>query len=450
MQATLCRRGFWTVVVGVLAAVGTTLSGAETPGPAAAKWQLGTPVVTYWVGHALTDAVAQQMADGGFNLVWCTSEQELNVAQRHGLRALFYNGLSSMAYGENAAGLILPASLDKPAERAKLDALIDHVRQHPALYCYFLRDEPGAMDFAGLGRLVAYLRERDPKHLAYINLFPTYATNEQLGLKGDPVTAYRDYLRQYVAVVKPALLSYDNYRFAVAGDFDQYFLNLAMMRQAAQQAGLPFLNIVQASSWDPTMRVPTGNEMRYLVYTTLAYGAQGISYYVYCAGCYKGYTGGIARHDGTPMPIYDVVKPLNHEFVAIATELQTLVSLGIYHAGMTPWGTSPLANDAPFRLDPPVAPMPYENMKPVKGMVLGYFGPPGQANEPAKPTHVLVVNLDYQAAAVTTLVGPGKLEVFDATAKTWSPAGAGRAELRLPPGGGKLVRQETPKTTPKE
>jgi len=115
---------------------------------------------------------------------------------------------------------------------------------------------------------------------------------------------------------------------------------------------------------------------------------------------------------------------------------------------MTPWGTVPLANDAPFRLDPPVAPMPYENLKPVKGMVLGYFGPAVQANEPAKPTHVLVVNLDYTAAAVTTLVGPGKLEVFDATAKTWSPAGAGRAELRLPPGGGKLVRQETPKTKP--
>jgi len=39
------------------------------------------------------------------------------------------------------------------------------------------------------------------------------------------------------------------------------------------------MNIGQACTWDAKlMRVPTDNEMRYLVYTTLAYGAQGISY----------------------------------------------------------------------------------------------------------------------------------------------------------------------------
>ena len=55
------------------------------------------------------------------------------------------------------------------------------MRRHPALYSYFITDEPSAPAFAGLGKLVAYLRQRDPDHLAYINLFPTYASNEQLG-----------------------------------------------------------------------------------------------------------------------------------------------------------------------------------------------------------------------------------------------------------------------------
>ena len=71
------------------------------------------------------------------------------------------------------------------------------MRAHPALYAYFITDEPNAAQFPALGRLVAYLRERDPAHLAYINLFPTYATNEQLGNTGDTVTAYREHLRQY-------------------------------------------------------------------------------------------------------------------------------------------------------------------------------------------------------------------------------------------------------------
>jgi len=185
------------------------------------------------------------------------------------------------------------------------------------------------------------------------------------------------------------------------------------------------------------MRVPTGDEMRYLVYTTLAYGAQGISYYVYC---HPGHTGGIALPDGTPTPIYHALKSLNREFVAIAKELQPLRSLGVYHAGMTPPGTEPPPKDASFRLDPPVPPMPYKRLDRVKGILLGLFGPAGKGSEPAAPTHVLVVNMDYQANGTTSLVGPGSLETFDAGRGAWQPGAGSRVELRLPPGGGQLLR----------
>ncbi|MFH1921435.1 MAG: hypothetical protein ABIP48_16340 [Planctomycetota bacterium] len=392
---------------------------AADPGPEeAGAWEVGTPVVTYWAGPAMTDAVARQMAEGGFNLVWCT-EKDLDVAGRHGLRAQLRDGLLS------------PRVLEDSAKREKLDALIARVRNHPALYCYYITDEPSAGEFPPLGKLVAYLRERDPAHMAYINLFPTYANNQQLGTQGDTETAYREHLRQYVDVVKPSLVSYDHYQFAKEGDTAGYFLNLAMIRQSAQTAGVPFLNIVQACSWTPVRRVPEGDEMRYLVYTTLAYGAQGISYYVYCA---SGHTGGIAQPDGTPTHIYHALESLNREFVAIARELQPLESLSVYHAGMAPPGSVPLAEDSPFRLDPPLAAMAYAPPEGVRGALLGYFGKEGE------PSHVVVVNLDYKAEAALTLLGPADLDTFDATAAAWSPAGSPRAELRLAPGGGKLLR----------
>ncbi len=389
------------------------------PAPRDAKaWSAGTPIVTYWAGPPLTDAVARQMAEGGFNVVWC-SEQQLDTAQRHGLRAQLSDGLLS------------PATLDNPAAREKLDALITRVRNHPALYSYFITDEPSAGAFPALGKLVAYLRERDPAHMAYINLFPTYANNQQLGTQGDTVTAYREHLRQYLEIVRPALVSYDHYQFAKNGDNGQYFLNLAMIRQASQDAGLPFLNIVQACTWTPSMRVPTSEEMRYLVYTTLAYGAQGISYYIYC---HPGHTGAIALPDGTPTPIYHALKSLNREFTAIAGQLQPLRSLGVYHLGMKPDGAVPLPQEAPFRLEPAVPDMEYRAPERVRGFVLGHFGP---ANE---PTHVLAVNLDYKTETATAIVGPGKLELFDAIGSAWQPAGGARAEVKLPPGGGRLVR----------
>src|ERR1017187_341217 len=382
-------------LVGVLLAIHPSCHAADAP--PVAPWKVGTPIVTYWCGPSMTDATAAQMSEGGFNLVWC-GEEELNVAQRHGLRAQLTDRLLS------------PATLENPAQREKLDALIARVRLHPALYDYFITDEPSATNFPALGKLVAYLRERDPAHLAYINLFPTYASNDQLGTKGDTVTAYRDHLRQYVDIVKPGLISYDHYQFSVKGDNEGYFLNLAMIRRAAQDAGLPFLNIVQAATWAASMRVPTGDEVRYLDYTSLAYGAQGISYYVYCC---PGHTGAVAHADGTVTPLYNTLKTLNREFVSIAQQLQPLRSLGVYHAGMLPQGTEPVPADGRFQLDPPVPGMSYTNLQPVKGVLLGYFGPAPKGKKAPAPTHVMVVNLDYQAEVVVGIRSPSRLELFD-------------------------------------
>ena len=405
-------------------ALASLVAGLVTAVAAGSTWKVGQPIVTYWAGPPMTDATATQMRDGGFNLVWC-GEKELDVAQRHGLRAQLTDGLLS------------PTVLEQPAERAKLDALIGRVRSHPAMYAYFLTDEPNTTNFAGLGRLVAYLRERDPAHLAYINLFPTYANNEQLGTRGETVPAYVEHLRQFVDVVKPALISYDHYQFSVQGDNDQYFLNLALIRNKALASGLPFLNIVQACTWTPSMRVPTGDEMRFLVYSTLAYGAQGLSYYVYsCAG----HTGGLATAEGQPTPLYHAIAPLNREFAACAAQLQPLRSLGAYHVGMLPPGAEAAPRDLPFRLDPPPATASYVKRQPVGGFLLGCFGPDRAGASAAQTTHVVLVNLDYRQDARIGLRGPRALERFDPASGAWRRLGRGRVEMDLPRGGGVLVR----------
>lgn len=428
MQMTIMNTYARVLVQGItglaLTIAFVSTSSAQTAPKRASAWSVGTPIVTYWAGPSMTDATAIQMKEGGWNLVWCT-EKELDTAKRHGLRAQLQDPLIS------------PANLDDPAQRPKLDALIDRVRTHPALYSYFITDEPCATNFASLGKLVRYLGERDPAHLAYINLFPTYANNEQLGTKGDVVTAYNEHLRQFVDIVKPGLISYDHYQFSTNGDNPDYFLNLGLVRNAAQSAGLPFLNIVQACTWTPSMRVPNGNEMRYLVYTTLAYGAQGISYYVYS---WPGHTGMIADSNGTPTVLYHALKPLNREFVAIATQLKPYHSMGIYHAGMLPPGAAPLPKDAAFKLDPPISALDFKAQQPAKGIMLGYFGKTDKSTSSLSPSHVVVVNLDYTSDAVVGLTGPGWLQSFDATKDQWSQTVQPCVGLRLPPGGGKLLR----------
>ena len=400
------------------ALVAFVLAGAAFARPEGSEWEIGRPIVTYWAGPDMTDATAQQMAEGGFNVVWCT-ENQLDTVAAHGLRAMLHHGL------------LRPATLDDPEQTAQLDALIERVKGHPALYAYFMTDEPSASRLPELGKLVAHLRQRDPERLAYINLFPTYASNEQLGTTGDVETAYAEHLRLFLEQVKPDLVSYDHYHYGVNGDTGQYFLNLGMIRKAALREGLPFLNIVQACTWSPGMRVPTSREVRFLVYTSLAYGAQGISYYVYC---HPGHEGAIAYADGRPTPLYHALSRINREFEAIAAELQPLTSLGAYHLGMVPTGGVGLPEDGAFKVDPPVPAAEFSPPKPIEGLVLGYFG----AED--RPTHCVVVNLDYSNDMETTVVGPGPLEVFDATDQTWRDAGGARATVHLMPGGGKLVR----------
>ncbi len=373
------------------------------------------------------ELTASQLQSGGWNLAWAHNETDLDLYHRFGLRVML---------------VIHTPDVDDPAQADSLLKLVQRVRNHPALYAYFLVDEPGAGAFPKLGRLVAFLRRHDPAHLAYINLLPTYASDAQLnvtdddvararagyptnfaGLDADDKTSarYVEHLRQYVQQVKPELISYDHYHFLRNGDGAQYFLNLGLIRKAALKAGVPFLNIIQscdspAEGW----RGPNANEIRWLTYTSLAYGAQGLAHFRYDIGFWTN-----PQDQSTLLPLFWSVAQSNREFVAIARQLQSLRSIGAYHYGKTPWGAEPLPANCAFRPESSGS-----------DVLLGLFG-----SRAGRPTHALVVNLDYKQSRQITLQGPGRMDVYHPGTGTWVRGGeTSRIALDLPPGGGALVR----------
>jgi hypothetical protein len=399
---------------------------------------MGTPIVGYWnewgAPSTLNATIAQQAVDGGYNLAWAYSMADVNLAQQYGLRTMLSNPT-----------LLSPASLDGGTKQAQLNALIDQYKVLPAAYSYFIKDEPTASEFAGLGDLVSYIRQRDPNHKAYINLFPNYAPNSSLGTNG-----YNEYLSQYRSIVQPSLLSYDHYQLATSSDGSGYLNNLGQVATAAKQADVPFVRIVQACKWSYLdWRVPNANEMRFLVYSTLAYGAQGIEYFTYRASDPGNY-GGIVDYDGVPTPIYTTLTPLNHEFVAIAKQYQSLKWIGTYLKGYSttrqwPWsplkyngppGTATLPSGSPFTIGN-ISEISYSDGDPLKGVLFGFFDKDGTALSDA--TVALIENLDYTVSKDYTVTGPGNLSVFDATTGRWIPKGSSQVVLHLGPGGGFLV-----------
>jgi hypothetical protein len=147
----------------------------------------------------------------------------------------------------------------------------------------------------------------------------------------------------------------------------------------------------------------------------------------------------IVDNDGKPTHLYHAAKYLNPEFERIATELMSCKSLGAYHVGTIMPGTTALPENSAFKIQAEgleaISPTPEKN-KPAEGFVLGYFGKAGTN----KPTHLVVVNLNYNKQVKATLTGPGKMEIFVPTSKSWYPTLSKTADLDLLPGGGVLVR----------
>jgi hypothetical protein len=148
----------------------------------------------------------------------------------------------------------------------------------------------------------------------------------------------------------------------------------------------------------------------------------------------------VAQADGTPTPLYHALKTLNREFVAIASELQSRRSLGVYHAGMMPPGAVAIPAQAPIRIEPQVEPIAFRPRDRVRGTLLGLFGSTTGDTGPESATHAMIVNLDYAADATFGLRADKPIEIFDPASQQWTAADGRPAQIRLTHGGGRLVR----------
>lgn len=253
------------------------------------------------------------------------------------------------------------------------------------------------------------------------------------GVNGDLNNAV-DHWDDYMGIVHPDVVSYDYYHFRKSSDQSPYSYLLSKARDVAQQAGVPLMNMVQATGW-AIFRIPNANELRFLANTTLAYGGTGISYFNYWR--FEGGIGGIEPYpDGSDTAVYTALKTINPQFVAIGSQIQSLTSIGAYHMGDRPAGTRRLPGNSPFTITPPIEDTVYADNDPVAGMLLGVFGPVRQLEG---ATFALAVNLDYVNETTRTIDGPGLLSVFEPVRGVWTATGLSSVEVTLEPGGCVLV-----------
>ncbi|BBI32894.1 cohesin domain-containing protein [Cohnella abietis] len=218
-----------------------------------------------------------------------------------------------------------------------IEKYVNHYKSNPALLGYNLVDEPFADVFPKLKSVSDKIKAIDPDHMVYTNLYGV-CDNCQHYYSGtdDPVNGgYENYVNSWLAT-NPDMISFDAYPYLTTG-FDEkpYYQSLEYFRKQSLLNGTDLWAYIQAMSYDYfNMTEPNESQLKFQVYSTLAYGAKGYVYFTYHTPA--GMDNGLILPDGTKNDTYEYAKAVNGEVLKLGSTLLSLTSKDVYHTGGVP------------------------------------------------------------------------------------------------------------------
>ena len=209
-----------------------------------------------------------------------------------------------------------------------VDVEPDKLLDSPVCWGISLRDEPSTKDFGPLRAAVDKLRKTSPGKLTYINLFPSYANREQLG-----ADSYEHYVGRFVNEVDPDVLCMDHYPMMTPTSDGRkgYCDDLGVMRKYSLEKKIPFWNFFNTMPYGPHFD-PTEAQLRWQIYTSLAYGAKGVLYFCYYTpdGDEFPKGGAIITRDGRKTRHYYEAQRINRAIKNLGPTLMKLTSTAVY------------------------------------------------------------------------------------------------------------------------
>jgi hypothetical protein len=208
-----------------------------------------------------------------------------------------------------------------------VNQLVAQVGSHPALFGYFVRDEPPPTDFPGLANWRASFVAAAPARRTYMSLGWDY-----------------DYA-SYIPTVQNDFLSYDWYGIRDGDIVDNYYFPcLEKARSFATSSGQPFWNTVSSvrmlgvdgngNPYPPwNAAVPSPANLRFQLYSSLAYGARGIAWFSY-------FSTELAApiQYGEKTIYWDYLRDVNLQMHRIGQTYITLTYLNVFHYPNVPPG----------------------------------------------------------------------------------------------------------------
>lgn len=361
-----------------------------------------------WGGAPGGDEAMQGIKDCGFNLAGFVAAKDVPVAAKAGLKVILSDG--RIHVGDDAAGM------NDEEIKKRVRESVTPFKDDPNVYGYYLRDEPSATLYPTLGKFVAAVKEFAPNQRAYVNLFPIVVDVPRQG-----VATYEEYVEKVVTVVNAPFISYDHYALFADGSVrDTFWQNLDVVRKVAVKHNVPFWNIVLGNAHFHYAE-PSQAGLLLQAYSTLAYGARGISYFTYFAPHTGNYRLAPVDQFGHKTPTWDYMRYTNLQIHALGPAYLKLKSTGVFHHPNVPAGLPGLKES---RL---VADISGGNF------CVGEFdGPDGHA-------WLLIVNKDLKSSCVPDIKLKTPATINKVSPYTGHIGRLGGEDVWLAPGAGKLL-----------
>jgi len=276
-----------------------------------------------------------------------TNKKALPLLSRYGMTALVSDPRLRKVYDED----------DIAGADAVVREVVEDYAAFDNIHGWDIVDEPQECKFPVIAAIVNALRFYAPETESVINLFPNYATPQQLGSKD-----YMSHLEAFVNIVNPDLISYDHYHFrgrkvseqAVTEGLSErerliqinavaprkqgggFFENIADVRAVAQKYGIdPMLIILLTEHGN--YRNLTRGELLWEVNMCLAYGMRRISYFTYWVpddnNEYWRWDNAMCNRDGEKLPHYYDAQAINAAIKDIGSWLFDKNSTEVFHIG---------------------------------------------------------------------------------------------------------------------
>ena len=313
--------------------------------------------ITYFHGpfseYIVRPEVIADIAASGITLVPIAGSTETNrtvlgLLRQYGLRAEVHDPrIAQLYYSDNIA------AADETVRK-----IVEDYAEFENVIGWDITDEPNAAKFPILAAIVNAFRRYSPDRETVINLFPNYASPEQLG-NPDYVT----HLEEFVNVVRPHFLSYDHYHFlgrenrravldSTADERERlirlsaettvnrggFFDNIEDIRNVSLKYGLDAMLIVLLTEHGPYRNLTYG-ELLWEVNMCLAYGMKRLSYFTYWEPSHDDHwqwTNAMCDTEGRKMQHWYDVQSINAAVKPAGEFLFRRTSAGVYHIGGAP------------------------------------------------------------------------------------------------------------------